>query len=73
LTARNLSLQEHVGLKIENAAHKLDRWNPAEVTLAELRQSVLSGKPFFRSLEGIVRGDARHNARAKVQGKVSCF
>lgn len=65
------SFQEHVSLKIENAARKLARWNPAEVTLAELQQSMVNGKPFFRSLEGIVRGDPRMNARAKVDGKVS--
>lgn len=64
--------QEHVGLKIENAARKLARWNPAEVTLAELQQSVVTNRPFFRSLEGIVRGDPRVNARAKVDGKVRC-
>ncbi|GAQ84757.1 putative phosphatidylinositol kinase, partial [Klebsormidium nitens] len=62
--------QEHVSLKIENAARKLARWNPAEVTLAELQQSMVNGKPFFRSLEGIVRGDPRVNARAKVDGKI---
>lgn len=62
--------QHHVELKVENAQRKLDLWNPAEVTIAELQSSVHANKPYIAALEAIVRGDPQRNARARVLGSV---
>jgi DNA-dependent protein kinase catalytic subunit len=62
--------QEHVELKVENTQHKLELWNPAEITIAELWSSVHANKPYTGVLEAIIRGDPQRNARAQVPGKV---
>jgi DNA-dependent protein kinase catalytic subunit len=59
-----------VELKVENAQHKLELWNPAEITIAELWSSVHANKPYTGVLEAIIRGDPQRNARARVPGKV---
>ena len=67
-------------LKIKTAQCKLNLWNPAEITISEIRSSIHANKPYTSALEGIVRGDSSRNARARagtvcqtVQEQVDCL
>lgn len=51
--------------KIGIARKKLSRYNPVHIMVQELRTSVHGKKPYLRSLEIIVNGEAKHNARAR--------
>lgn len=62
--------QQHVALKVEFAQRKLDLWNPAEITLAELQSSIHTGKPYMHDLEQIVRGQPDRNLRARISGNI---
>lgn len=64
------SQEEHVQLKIETAECKLNLWNPAEITISEIRSSIHANKPYTSALEGIVRGDHSRNIRARIPGTV---
>lgn len=57
-------------LKVETAQYKLELWNPAEITISELRSSVHANKPYTAALEAIVRGDPSRNVRARVSGTI---
>ncbi|KAK5584232.1 hypothetical protein RB653_005840 [Dictyostelium firmibasis] len=52
--------------KIQIAKKKLELVNPAYITLEELSGSVHSGLPYERALSEIIKGDSKHNIRAKV-------
>ncbi|KAG0609962.1 hypothetical protein M758_7G027900 [Ceratodon purpureus] len=74
------SQEEHVHLKVETAQCKLNLWNPAEITISEIRSSMHANKPYTAALEGIVRGDRSRNPRARagtvcqtVQEQVDCL
>ncbi|MCO5603923.1 hypothetical protein L7F22_058079 [Adiantum nelumboides] len=62
--------QQHVALKVEFAQRKLDLWNPAEITCAELQSSIHTGKAYMRHLEQIVQGQPDRNVRARISGNV---
>ncbi|OAE24558.1 hypothetical protein AXG93_2415s1380 [Marchantia polymorpha subsp. ruderalis] len=62
--------QQHVELKVENAQRKLELWNPAAITIAELRSSVHARKPYSKALESIVRGSPDRNMRARTMGNI---
>eukprot|EP00897_Mesotaenium_endlicherianum_P010382 jgi/Mesen1/9372/ME000610S08690 len=73
--------QKHVEFKVETAHRKLELWNPAHVTAADLAQSIHAHKPAcLKALEGLARGDIIHNVRARtgpicasVQEQVDCL
>ncbi|EAL66880.2 DNA-dependent protein kinase subunit [Dictyostelium discoideum AX4] len=52
--------------KIQIAKKKLELVNPAYITLEELSGSVHSGLPYEKALSEIIKGDPKHNIRAKV-------
>lgn len=64
------SEEEHVHLKVETAQYKLNLWNPADITISELRSSVHANKAYTPALEAIVRGDPSRNIRARVDGTI---
>ncbi|KAI5080746.1 hypothetical protein GOP47_0003929 [Adiantum capillus-veneris] len=62
--------QQHVALKVEFAQRKLDLWNPADITCAELQSSVHTGKSYMPHLQQIVQGQPDRNLRARITGNV---
>lgn len=62
--------QQYVELKVENAHRKLELWNPAAITIAELKASIHANKPYSEALEKIVRGSPDRNLRARTSGNI---
>ncbi|CAM6110405.1 unnamed protein product [Calypogeia fissa] len=61
--------QQYVELKVANAQRKLQLWNPAAITIAELQSSIHANKPYLPALEAIVRGSSSRNVRARINGE----
>ncbi len=55
--------------KIDIAKRKLNRENPAYITVAELKESIHASAPYFKSLQQIVLGETGVNIRASVKEK----
>eukprot|EP01119_Soliformovum_irregulare_P013151 TRINITY_DN3471_c1_g1_i1.p1 TRINITY_DN3471_c1_g1~~TRINITY_DN3471_c1_g1_i1.p1 ORF type:complete len:703 (-),score=223.51 TRINITY_DN3471_c1_g1_i1:67-2175(-) len=53
--------------KIEIVQRKLDGYNPAYITVQELRESVHARQNFMKNLESAILGDAECNARARIK------
>ncbi|EFA79656.1 DNA-dependent protein kinase subunit [Heterostelium album PN500] len=51
--------------KVDIARRKLERWNPAYITSEELANSVHKGQIYEKSIQNVVKGDPKHNIRAK--------
>jgi len=58
-------------MKIDIVKRKLNRENPAFITVAELKESVHASSSYVKSLQQIVLGEVNVNARANVKEKCS--
>jgi len=65
------SIENTAQQKIDTAKQKLQGYNPAYITVDELRKSIHANKSYSEKLENIVSGDKQHNTRACIGKKCS--